>query len=71
MKAAHIVAAILLIVPTAVLIDVPLYDHQNPQLYGLPFFWWFQGMWLVIATILYIAAALILTHADPDRGEFD
>jgi len=70
MKTAYILAAILLIVPTSVLLDVPLYNHVNPELYGLPFFWWFQGMWLVIATVMYAIAALILQHVDPDKEEF-
>ncbi len=65
----YVPAALLLIIPTAVLLAVPLYNRLNPQLFGLPFFWWFQGLWLIIAAVMYIGAALILEHGDTDRGE--
>ncbi len=65
-KASYIPAALLLIIPTAVLLDVPLYNKLNPQLFGLPFFWWFQGLWLFIAAFMYLAAALILDRGDKD-----
>ncbi|MEM3851653.1 MAG: DUF3311 domain-containing protein [Methanomassiliicoccales archaeon] len=71
MKGSYIVAAVLLVIPTVVLLDVPLYNKVNPELAGVPFFWWFQGLWLVIAAIMYLGAALILTSADPDKGEFN
>ncbi len=68
-KAYYIPAALLLIIPTAVLLDVPLYNRMDPQFLGLPFFWWFQGLWLVIAAIMYIIAALILGRYDEDRSD--
>lgn len=68
-KTHYIPAALLLIIPTAVLLDVPLYNHVDPKWYGMPFFWWFQGVWLVIAAVMYVGAAAILQHYDKDTGD--
>lgn len=55
------VAGILIAIPTIVLAVVPLYNHSDPVFLGLPFFYWFQMIWLVIATILYSFASLLIS----------
>lgn len=65
----YVPAGLLLVIPTVVLLIVPLYNRTDPQLFGLPFFWWFQGLWLVIAAIMYLAAAFVLERGDPDKEE--
>ena len=56
------VAGILIAIPTIVLAIVPLYNRPEPAFLGLPFFYWFQTLWLVIATILYVLASLLISQ---------
>jgi len=50
----------LLVVPFAATLIVPIYAHRNPQIAGLPFFYWYQLLWVVLAGvvvgIVYFAA---------------
>lgn len=57
----YIIAGILLVIPTIVLLIVPMYNRVNPEFLGLPFFYWFQGLWLFIAAIMYVIAAKLIT----------
>lgn len=56
----YVIAGLLLAIPTAVLLILPLYNRENPTLFGLPFFYWFQGLWLFVAALMYVIAARIL-----------
>jgi hypothetical protein len=42
---------LLLIIPFLVLIP-PLYNSQQPELFGLPFFYWFQLFWVIVTAII-------------------
>jgi len=63
-KRRQIISGILLAIPTAVLLDVPMYNRADPKFLGLPFFYWFQGLWLFIATVMYVIAVLLLSKDD-------
>jgi membrane protein implicated in regulation of membrane protease activity len=55
-----VAALVLLAVPVVVLLIVPLYARSAPELWGFPFFYWFQMAMVVAASILtYIAYALV------------
>ena len=41
-----------LFVPFFAAICVPLYNRVEPQLFGIPFFYWFQFVWIVVAAIV-------------------
>lgn len=58
----YVVAGLLLAIPTIVLLILPMYNIENPTLFGLPFFWWFQGLWLFLAAFMYLIAARILVR---------
>jgi hypothetical protein len=32
---------------------LPVYNQVNPSLFGIPFFLWYQIMWLFLAAVLY------------------
>jgi hypothetical protein len=36
-------------VPIAATLAVPLYDRVTPSLFGLPFFYWYQPVWILLA----------------------
>lgn len=50
---------LLLLVPFVVLCAVPYFNRVEPRLFGLPFFWWFQLMWIPLSAgltaIVYFA----------------
>jgi hypothetical protein len=31
---------------------VPFYNTKEPSLYGIPFFYWYQMLWVIIGAIL-------------------
>jgi hypothetical protein len=42
----------LLIIPFLGLLPVPLYAHEDPELFGFPFFYWYQFAWVPITSLL-------------------
>ncbi|QXJ34742.1 DUF3311 domain-containing protein [Saccharolobus shibatae] len=57
-----ILAGILLLIPFIVYFAIPTYNKVEPDLGGLPFFYWYQTLWLAISTILFSIAALLLAR---------
>jgi hypothetical protein len=45
---------LLLAVPFVALLWVPSYNSIEPALGGVPFFYWYQFLWLVITAVLII-----------------
>lgn len=43
---------ILLIVPFIVLLYPPFYNVQQPEFIGIPFFYWFQLLWIIITAMI-------------------
>ncbi len=55
----------LLAIPFVALAWVPFYDKVEPSFFGVPFFYWYQFLWVILTTVLtYIVYAA--TH--PGRG---
>lgn len=42
----------LLIIPFIVLLWPPFYNFVDPELFGIPFFYWFQLSWVIITAII-------------------
>lgn len=42
----------ILFLPFLVAIWVPLFNRIEPTLFGIPFFYWFQFLWIVVAAIV-------------------
>jgi 1-acyl-sn-glycerol-3-phosphate acyltransferase len=49
----YVVLALIILIPTFVSFAVPLYNTDSPELIGLPFFYWFQILWLVATAGFY------------------
>ena len=45
---------LLLIAPYLAVLWVPFYNSVEPQIAGIPFFYWYQFLWLIITAILII-----------------
>jgi hypothetical protein len=44
----------LLLVPLVGLLIPPIYNHEDPVLFGIPFFYWYQLLWVpVSAAVTY------------------
>lgn len=50
----------LLLLPFAALLVPPLYAHESPHLWGIPFFYWYQAVWLLITAgiTMFVAARM-------------
>jgi Protein of unknown function (DUF3311) len=45
---------LLLLVPFAALLWVPLYNRVDPMLFGVPFFYWYQFMWVILTSLIIL-----------------
>jgi uncharacterized membrane protein YdbT with pleckstrin-like domain len=61
-----IAVAILLLIPCVALAIVPVYSRQTPKLWGWPFFYWYQVLWIVLTPIVTWIAYKLVQRA---RGE--
>ncbi|MCL4333758.1 MAG: DUF3311 domain-containing protein [Candidatus Thermoplasmatota archaeon] len=58
-RSLYVTVAILTIIPFVALAIVPTYVRTNPEVGGLPFFYWYQLLWLFLAAAFFLAAALL------------
>lgn len=43
---------LLLIIPFIALLFPPFYNFRTPEFIGIPFFYWYQLMWIIITAII-------------------
>ncbi len=53
------VIAVLLIIPLVAYVAIDTYNRASPELAGVPFFYWYQMLWLVISSVLFGVAAYL------------
>ncbi len=53
----HVGLSLLILVPSIIDLMVPLYNINKPELFGLPFFYWFQVVWLISCFGFYMGFA--------------
>ena len=47
---------LLLIVPCLIALAVPLFNTMSPELFGIPFFYWFQLLMILVSALgIYLA----------------
>ncbi|GHG57153.1 hypothetical protein GCM10018779_22000 [Streptomyces griseocarneus] len=64
-----IVAGVCLAVPFAAMLWVGSYSRLTPALAGVPFFYWYQMLWVLISTMLTVVAYVIVRrHERKHRG---
>jgi Protein of unknown function (DUF3311) len=60
-KGKMIAAGVLLLIPVVALMWVPSYARETPQLFGFPFFFWYQFAWVFICSgLTWTAYKLVL-----------
>ncbi|HUA03418.1 MAG TPA: DUF3311 domain-containing protein [Solirubrobacteraceae bacterium] len=42
----------LLLLPFLALLYPPLYAHLSPRIFGIPFFYWYQAVWLAVTAAI-------------------
>lgn len=62
----RIAVGVLLAIPCIALALVPTYSSETPKLWGWPFFYWYQVLWVLITPVLTYTAYLLIKRA---RGE--
>ena len=56
-----VAAGVLLLVPIAALMWVPSYSREDPELFGFPFFFWYQFLWVFLCSgMTWTAYKLVL-----------
>jgi uncharacterized BrkB/YihY/UPF0761 family membrane protein len=63
----YIVVAVLLALGIVLPLIVPIYARQEPRLLGLPFFYWYQMLWVLIEAVLLFVCYLIIRVEDRRR----
>jgi hypothetical protein len=56
---------LLLLIPFIGLLWVPFYNRIEPSIFGIPFFYWYQFLWVPLTSLL-IYAVHVLTDDAPD-----
>jgi hypothetical protein len=62
-----VAVAVLLLIPCIALAAVPIYSRETPRLWGWPFFYWYQVLWVFITPILTYVAYLLIARARRQR----
>ncbi len=70
MRPARIVAGVLLAAGIVLPLVVPSYARRAPELWGFPFFYWYQLAWVFVAAAL-VGGAFILVRRDERRHRAD
>jgi hypothetical protein len=56
-------AGVLLAIPVLALLIVPIYASEDPHLWGFPFFYWYQFLWVFLASGFTWAAFKVIARA--------
>ena len=43
---------LLLLLPFVATLIPPLYAHASPSIFGFPFFYWYQILWIVLSALI-------------------
>jgi len=57
---------LLLLLPLIGLLATPIYARHDPELFGFPFFYWYQFAWVPASVLItYLVYAMTRTQAAP------
>jgi tryptophan-rich sensory protein len=58
------VVKLLLLLPFVGLLWIPFYNQAEPALFGFPFFYWYQLLWVPISSLLTFAVWRLTRRSD-------
>jgi uncharacterized protein DUF3311 len=64
-----VAAGILVLIPVVALMLVPTYTKATPRLWGFPFFYWYQLLWLFLSTACVAGAYVLLNRTTTRRDD--
>jgi len=56
------VVGLLLAAPLVALLWVGSYTSAKPRLWGFPFFYWYQLLWVIVSALTTAGAYFLVTH---------
>ena len=68
-KERYVILALLILIPSIVNLSVSLYNRNMPELFGMPFFYWFQTVWLALCSGFYIGFAHLINGGGKEKEE--
>ncbi len=63
----RVLAALALLVPIVAMLWVGSYDKLDPEVGGVPFFYWYQLLWVPASAVFTVAAYLLITRDEKAR----
>jgi uncharacterized membrane protein len=65
----YVVVGVLLAIGIVVPLLVPVYATATPALFGMPFFYWYQMLWVLIEALLLLVCYRIVAAEDRRRRQ--
>lgn len=62
-----VAAGVLLLIPVVALLWVSIYAKEGPELFGFPFFFWYQFAWVFLCSAMTWGAYLLTLSARKPR----
>ena len=56
--------SLLLLIPFVALLWVPFYNRIDPAIFGIPFFYWYQFIWVVLTSLIIVIVDSRTREAD-------
>lgn len=63
----RVLAGLALLVPIVAMLWVSSYDKGDPAVAGMPFFYWYQLLWVPVSAVFTVAAYLLITRDEKAR----
>ncbi|MFJ2187528.1 MULTISPECIES: DUF3311 domain-containing protein [unclassified Kitasatospora] len=63
----RVLAGLALLVPIVALLWVSSYDKTDPPAGGVPFFYWYQLLWVPVSAVFTVAAYLLINRDEKAR----
>ncbi|MGW6915138.1 DUF3311 domain-containing protein [Kitasatospora sp. NPDC054939] len=63
----RVLAALALLVPIVAVLWVGSYNKTEPELGGVPFFYWYQLLWVPVSAGFTVAAYLLINRDERNR----
>jgi uncharacterized protein DUF3311 len=64
-----VILALLILIPAVINLSTPLYNRKLPELFGMPFFYWFQTVWLALCSGFYLVFARLMNGGKEKEEE--
>lgn len=59
---------LLLLIPFVALLWVPFYNRLDPTLFSIPFFYWYQFVWVILTSLVVWLCDALTRPVDAERG---